>query len=99
MSADLAAANWDTMTSDQRHRWITVLAHLAAAVPAGAPRVIVDGNDARAALLAERLATTLRDAGRPCDRLTCAAHADASHGRTAVLIADGPRWRARVPAV
>jgi hypothetical protein len=58
MSADLA--DWDTMTGEQRHRWTTVLAHRSAAVPPGAPSVLVDGADGRAALLA----ATLRDAGR-----------------------------------
>jgi SAM-dependent methyltransferase len=84
-------------------RWTTVLAHLTAAIPDGAPSVIVDGHDERAALLADRLATAVRQSGRTCVRLTdamCATHADARHGRATdtVVVADGPRWRARLPA-
>lgn len=86
------------MNSDQRHRWSTVLGHLATAVPAGAPAVLVDGIDDRAALLADRLAATLRDLGRPCVRLTDAdRHEPADASGDAIVIADGPRWRAHVP--
>jgi SAM-dependent methyltransferase len=103
MNAELAAAHWDTMTGEQRHRWTTVLTHLATVIPAGSPTVLVDGHDERATLLADRLATTLRDTGRPCLRLTdttCTTHTDAHAGRAAdtVVIADGPRWHAHLPA-
>jgi hypothetical protein len=46
----------------------------------------LDGHDHRAALLSDRLATTLRDAGRPCVRLTddtCASHTEGRTGRNA----------------
>ncbi|MEV6367003.1 class I SAM-dependent methyltransferase [Micromonospora musae] len=103
MNARMAAAHWDTMTSEQRHRWSTVLTHLAAAIPAGSPAVLIDGHDHRAALLADRLTAVLRNAGRRCVRLTeatCTTHADARNGRAAdtVVIADGSRWRADHPA-
>ncbi|WP_249713825.1 class I SAM-dependent methyltransferase [Rhizomonospora bruguierae] len=102
MTAQLAA-HWATMTGDQRHRWVTVLRYLTSAIPADSPSVLVEGHDHGAALVADRLAATLRDAGRPCVRLTeatCNTHADARHGRAAgtVVIADGSRWRDHLPA-
>ena len=56
-----------------------------------------------AALLADRLAAALRDAGRPCVRVSdaaCATHADIRSGRApgTAVVADGPRWRGHVPA-
>src|SRR5262249_30822031 len=103
MGAYSTAAPWDTLTGEQRHRWTTVLAHLTAAIPAGAPLVLVDGADPCAALLADRLATALRDTGRGCVRFTnttCVTHEDAWRGRRGadtVVIADGPRWREHLP--
>ncbi|GIJ54446.1 class I SAM-dependent methyltransferase [Virgisporangium aurantiacum] len=100
MAEDLAG-----LTGEQRERWSTVLAHLTAAVPAGAPSVHVDGSGGSgggARLLADRLAATLRAAGRTCVRVSdaaCANHADVRTGRTpdTAVIADGPRWRDHVP--
>ncbi|GAA2593759.1 hypothetical protein GCM10010399_25430 [Dactylosporangium fulvum] len=88
---------------DRHVRWATVLNHLAAALPEETARVVVDGTDGGAAALADRLAERLRAAGRQCVRLTgdtCAAEEDGWHARTAgmVVVADGPRWRDRLPA-
>jgi SAM-dependent methyltransferase len=90
------------VNSDQRQRWSTVLGHLTKAIPPGTPSVVVDGSGDRAALLADRLAAAFRDQGRPCVRLTDAVYpadwdADGD-AADAVVIADGPRWRAHVPA-
>ncbi|MFJ8578364.1 class I SAM-dependent methyltransferase [Micromonospora sp. NPDC093277] len=91
------------LTDDQRDRWHTVLDHLAAALPDRAAQVVVDGTDGGAALLADRLAGRLRAAGRRCIRLAaanCATEDDGWRDRTAdrVVIADGARWRDRLPA-
>jgi hypothetical protein len=51
------------LTGEQQRRWATVLDHLTAALPAAAARVLVDGLDEDATLLAERLAERLRAAG------------------------------------
>jgi SAM-dependent methyltransferase len=99
MDADRTqAADRDAMTGEQRDRWATVLGHLVGAIPDEASLVVVDGADGRAALLADRLAESLRTAGRPCVRLT--AGEDAWRARIAgtVVIADGPRWRDQLPA-
>jgi SAM-dependent methyltransferase len=102
-----AGQRWDGLTDEQYARWTTVLGYLAAAVPSGAPLVLVDGADIRADLLAERLAAVLREAGRPCVRFATAACAtctasgegwNGGRGVDTVVIADGPRWRAHVPA-
>ncbi|GAA1540497.1 hypothetical protein GCM10009827_069780 [Dactylosporangium maewongense] len=88
---------------DQRRRWDTVLGHLAAALPRGAARVVVDGGDGRAAQFADRFAAHLHAGGRHCVRLTaaaCTSDRDGWYTRTpdTVVIADGPGWRRRLPA-
>ncbi|GAA2606366.1 hypothetical protein GCM10010399_41660 [Dactylosporangium fulvum] len=80
-----------------------MLDHLVAALPERAARVVVDGTDGGAALLADRLAGRLHDAGRHCVRLTAAACTSQDDGwRTcaavSVVVADGPGWRDRLPA-
>jgi SAM-dependent methyltransferase len=62
---DVAAVPaWETLTEEQRHRWTAVLDHVAAAVPAGVASVVIDGPEGYAAVVADRLAVTLRDGGR-----------------------------------
>lgn len=63
MSVELA--DWDKMTGEQRYRWTTILGHLTAAIPPGAPSVILDGTDRRAALLADRPASGKKLPGPP----------------------------------
>lgn len=80
-----------------------MLDHLAAALPERAARVVVDGTDSAAALLADRLAERLHAADRHCVRLTAAAGVAEDDGwavRSAgrVVIADGGRWRDRLPS-
>jgi SAM-dependent methyltransferase len=89
---------WQTLTDAQAARWAEMLDGLAGAVPSGAPSVVVDGDDGLAAGVAERLAASLRERGRPCARLTGTAPSGAGD-RTdpAVVVADGPRWRAHPP--
>jgi hypothetical protein len=90
-------------TTDRTRRWAEVLDSLAAMLPATAASVVVDGAGGQAGLLADRLAATLRAAGRRCARLTDRsplAGEDAwraDHGADAVVLADGARWRAGPP--
>jgi SAM-dependent methyltransferase len=89
--------DWNQMADAQQDRWATVLSTLAAAIPAGAASVVIDGRHADA--LADRLADTLRQAGRQSIRLTennAAADEDTWHVErtpTTVAIASGPHWR------
>ncbi|MEO3925672.1 class I SAM-dependent methyltransferase [Micromonosporaceae bacterium B7E4] len=93
---------WPTLTGEQARRWAEVLDHLAAALPAGAATVLVDGGPL-AGVVADRLADTLSAAGRPCARLTDTtplADEDtwwAGRSPETVALADGSRWRARPP--
>ncbi|AVT28821.1 SAM-dependent methyltransferase [Plantactinospora sp. BC1] len=90
------------LTGEQVRRWTEVLDHLAAALPAGAVTVLVDGGPL-AGVVADRLSDHLAAAGRPCLRLTDStppADAEtwrAGRGRPAVALADGPGWRAHPP--
>ncbi|MEV5632906.1 class I SAM-dependent methyltransferase [Micromonospora tulbaghiae] len=103
MSAQQSAAAWRTTAAGPpRDRWATVLSHVTAAIPAGTAYVLVVGHAHEAALLADRLAATLLDAGRPRIRLTgaiCAVPADLRGGLTpgTVVIAAGHAWRAHLP--
>ncbi|MGV9767692.1 class I SAM-dependent methyltransferase [Micromonospora tulbaghiae] len=102
MYAQQSAAPWRTLTAQQRDRWATVLSHVTTAIPAGTAYVLVDGHEDEATLLADRLAASLLDAGRPRIRLTraiCAVPADLRGGLTpgSVVIAAGPAWRAHLP--
>ncbi|GAA4457502.1 class I SAM-dependent methyltransferase [Phytohabitans houttuyneae] len=81
------------LTDEQARRWSEVLAHLAAAIPDGAPSVVVDGG-AHTRMVADRLAETLRAAGRACARLT----PDNGRPSGGIALADGPGWRERPPA-
>jgi SAM-dependent methyltransferase len=93
---------WQEMTDAQRDRWAAVLDTLAAAVPAGAAGVLVDGRGAE--VVADRLADVLCSAGRRCLRLTDdnpLRDEDAwriEGTPDTVALADGPRWRAQPPA-
>lgn len=87
------------MTDTRRERWQTVLGTLAAALPARRTSVLVDGEHATA--VADRLAQTLRAAGRPCVRLDAdSAERGGAPGEDSartVTLADGPRWREHPP--
>jgi SAM-dependent methyltransferase len=91
------------MTDEQRGRWIEVLDNLAGALPVRGGTAVIDSADESARQLADRLADTLRAAGRPCTRLTDRtplADEDLRRScRTAgtVAVADGPRWRCHPP--
>jgi len=93
---------WQEMTDAQRDRWAAVLETLAAAVPAGAAGVVVDGRGAE--VVADRLADFLRPSGRPCLRLSDDnPMGDEDTWRIegtpdAVALADGSRWHAQPPA-
>ncbi|MEU4162120.1 class I SAM-dependent methyltransferase [Actinoplanes sp. NPDC026670] len=94
----------DHLSSDQHDRWLTVLDHLVAALPYRGRLILVDGFDQRAGLLADRLVERLRDLGRPAVRLTgdvCTCDEDGWGNLTAsaVVVADGPRWRDRLPGM
>jgi SAM-dependent methyltransferase len=102
MAAPMGAGEWAALTTEQRGRWVTVLDYLVAAVPGDARLVLVDGDDERAALLADRLAAWLRRDGRHAVRSAGATRPDAEAGRQAraagtVVVADGPAWRDQVP--
>ncbi|MFI6763268.1 class I SAM-dependent methyltransferase [Micromonospora sp. NPDC050417] len=93
----------ESMTDQQARRWAEVLDHLSHAIPSGAVTVVVDGFDAYAELVADRLAAALHGFGRPCVRLTDTAPLAtedswrAEQGPELVALADGPRWRERPP--
>ncbi|MEU1812779.1 class I SAM-dependent methyltransferase [Micromonospora aurantiaca (nom. illeg.)] len=105
MGADRTrSAALDFLTDEQQHRWTTVLEHLISALPYEGRLVLVDGFDHQAGLLANRLADRLRELGRPCVRLAagdCVGGEENSWpglAAGAIVIADGPRWRDRLPA-
>jgi SAM-dependent methyltransferase len=84
-------------------RWGEVLGHLTRLLPAQAASVLVDGHQALAAVLADRLVEALHALGRPSARLgpaTPLADEDAwyaDRSATTVAVADGPGWRAYPP--
>ena len=82
-----------TMTGISHHRWDELLDNIASLLPAGATSVVIDGPGGQPGALADRLAATLRAAGRPCVRLAGTTTSAADADRTTVL-ADGPGWRA-----
>ncbi|MEV6816973.1 hypothetical protein AB0M52_33450, partial [Micromonospora sp. NPDC051296] len=108
MAGELASVpTWQELTDEQTRRWATVLDHLAGAVPAGAAGVVIDGGASQAGVVADRLADTLRAAGRPCTRLTDpsplsyparptapAPLSEASPLDDAPPLSDGDAWRA-----
>jgi len=79
-----------------------MLRGLAGLLPAGPVAVLVDGGDEQPAMLAARLAATLRAGGRACVRLSGTGggspggdanpRGDVFDG--AIRLADGPGWRA-----
>ena len=85
-----------TMTGMSHHRWGELLDNVASLLPAGAASVVIDGPGDRPGAFADRLAATLRGAGRPCSRLagTTPPAADADSAAGTVVLADGPAWRA-----
>lgn len=92
----------DALSRDQRSCWVAVLDQLVSVLPDRSRLVLVDGLDERAALLADRFAERLRDAGRPCVRLTgevcrCDEEGWQNLIASAVVVADGPVWRDRLP--
>jgi len=83
-----------TMTGSPHHRWVALLNNIASLLPAGAASVVVDGPGRQPAAVADRLAATLRAAGRPCSRLASVTPTGADAVRTGtVVLADGPDWR------
>jgi SAM-dependent methyltransferase len=94
--------DWQSLTDAQHERWEAVLGTLAAALPARAVGVVIDGE--HAAAVADRFAHALRSAGRHCIRLTDHSPlADEDAWRiegtpTTIALADGPRWREHPPA-
>ena len=102
MIADLpemhdAGMAYDTMTGISHHRWGELLDNIASLLPAGAASVVVDGPGGQPGAVADRLAATLRAAGRPCSRLAstapAAADAECDSDSGTVVLADGPGWR------
>ncbi len=91
--ADMA---YDTMTGISHRRWGELLANIASLLPAGAASVVVDGPGGQPEAVADRLAATLRAAGRPCSRLAstapAVANADCDSDSGTVVLADGPGW-------
>lgn len=89
------------LTDEQSRRWGEMLGNLASALPPDAVTVIIDGDDAHTARVADRLAATLQAAGRPSARLTevppLADGWRVDRTRGTVVIADGPRWREHPP--
>ncbi|GAA1648777.1 hypothetical protein [Actinoplanes couchii] len=75
-------------------RWSTVLDHLASALPYGGRMVLIEGSS----LVADRLADRIRDRGLPCVRLSEESETWRDLTAGAVVIADGPGWRERLPS-
>ena len=92
-----AGMAYDTMTGISHHRWDELLDNIASLLPAGAASVVIDGPGGQPGAVADRLAATLRAAGRPCSRLAStvppAADADYDSAGGTVVLADGPDWR------
>jgi len=92
--ADMA---YDTTTGISHHRWDELLDNIASLLPAGVTSVVVDGPGGQPGAVADRLAATLRAAGRSCSRLARttppAADADSDSAAETVVLADGPDWR------
>ncbi len=80
------------MTGASSHRWHEFLDNIAGLLPAGTAAVVIDGPGGQRGIVADRLAATLRAAGRPCSRLASTSPAAAPAAGTVVL-ADGPAWR------
>jgi SAM-dependent methyltransferase len=93
-----------TMTGVSHHRWGEFLENIAGLLPAGAASVVIDGPGGQPEAVADRLAATLRAAGRPCSRLADMTPAGTTPARTTpaaadadpagmVVLAAGPAWR------
>ena len=88
-----------TLTGISHQRWGELLDNIASLLPAGAASVVIDGPGEQPGAVADRLAATLRAAGRPCSRLAgttplaADADADADADDRTVVLADGPGWR------
>jgi SAM-dependent methyltransferase len=99
MERMVAAPESLDLTPVQAGRWAELLSGLATVIGAGPRLVVVDGFDHTGAF-ADRLATAVREQGRPCTRLTGPSDTtDPSDttGPAGIAIADGPRWRTRPP--
>jgi SAM-dependent methyltransferase len=84
-----------TMTATSYQRWGELLDNIASLLPAGTASVVVDGPNGQPEAVADRLAATLRAAGRPCSRLAGATPpAAGTDPAGTVVLADGPDWRA-----
>ena len=84
------------MKTDCQRRWGELLDNIVGLLPAGAASVVIDGPDGPAEAVADRLAATLRAAGRPCSRLagTMPPTTDAdTRAVGTVMLARGPAWR------
>ena len=88
-----------TMTGISDHRWGELLDDIASLLPEGVASVVVDGSGDQPEVVADRLAATLRAAGRPCSRLAGTTPADSTRAAAdagpngTVVLADGPAWR------
>ncbi len=84
-----------TLAGISHRRWAELLDNIASLLPAGAASVVIDGPGEQPGAVADRLAATLRAAGRPCSRLadTTPLAADADADDRTVVLADGPGWR------
>jgi len=81
------------MTGASRDRWREFLDNIAGLLPAGSTAVVIDGPGGQPEVVADRLAATLRAAGRPCVRLAGASPRPAAPAAGTVVLADGPAWR------
>lgn len=89
MTADLVLHPWEDLTTAQAQRWSRVLGTVVTAL-SGVEFAVVDSHrpDA-AAVFADRLASTARDRGRDCVRLSDSSPVAAG----TLAVADGSVWR------
>jgi SAM-dependent methyltransferase len=93
MASDVAPLLPPTMTSASSRRWREFLDNIAGLLPAGPAAVLVDGAGGQPLVVADRLAATLRAAGRPCSRRSATSPGSVAPPAGTIVLADGPAWR------
>ena len=81
------------ITATSRHRWHEFLDNLAGLLPAETVAVVIDGPGGQPEMVADRLAATLRAAGRPCSRPAGTAPGPVGPAAGTVVLAVGTAWR------
>lgn len=93
MALNMSPLPAQTMTGTSSRRWRELLENIAGLLPAGSAAVLIDGPGGQPGVVADRLAATLRAAGRPCSRLAATSPGAATPAAGTIVLADGPDWR------